>query len=94
MKIRNIKQFAFPCLYPLFTLMALTRRAVAVPATVVTDVELITAIALIDMSAHSRGTASTDGMKGTPVPARKCLGGDIILLHLQHISHLKVTAHY
>lgn len=72
MKIRHIEQFTFPCLYPLFTFMALTGRAMPVPATVVTDVEFISAIALIDMSAHSRGAAFTDGMKGTSVPARKC----------------------
>lgn len=93
MEIRHIEKFAFPRLYPCFTLVPLTGGAMPVSATIVTDVKFVAAITFIYMATHSRCTAPTDGVQGAPVPGRKGFGGDILLLHFHHISHLVAAAH-
>src|SRR5690554_1807080 len=94
MKVRHIEKFAFSCLYPLFTFMPLTSRAMPVSTTVVADVDFRTAIALIYMSAHSGSATPSNGMQCSHMPSRKGFGRDVILLYFQHISHLEVATHY
>jgi hypothetical protein len=65
-----------------------------IAATVITDVELLAAIALIYMAAHGRCSASTDGVQGALMPAGKSLRRDIFLLQIQYIGHLEEAAHY
>jgi len=67
-KIGNVQKLVLPRTDPFFAFVPLTGGAMPVPATIVTDVQSVATIALVNMAAHGLGAAPPYGLQSAVMP--------------------------
>ena len=95
MHIAHRQQFLTAFGKPLIPSVGLALGTVPVTATVITDAQVTALIALINVSAQGNGSAATDGMQGTPLPAVKLqLSICTVPVLVQYSGQFKIRPHH